>query len=37
MNGKELKYPLHIISNASHFPNGDNPGQVNSEIQEFIN
>ncbi|WP_243186888.1 alpha/beta fold hydrolase [Clostridium muellerianum] len=34
---KKEGYPLHIISNASHFSNGDNPQQVNSEIQEFIN
>lgn len=29
-------YPLHIIKDAAHFSNGDNPEQVNSEIQEFI-
>ena len=29
-------YPLHIIKNASHFSNGDNPQQVNSEIEQFI-
>ncbi len=29
-------YPLHIIKNAAHFSNGDNPEQVNSEIQAFI-
>lgn len=29
-------YPLHIISNAAHFSNGDNPEQVNSEIHAFI-
>ncbi len=33
---KKEGYPLHIISNAAHFSNGDNPEQVNSEIQEFI-
>jgi pimeloyl-ACP methyl ester carboxylesterase len=29
-------YPLHIISHAAHFANGDNPEQVNREIEEFI-
>ncbi len=29
-------YPLHIIKNASHFSNGDNPEQVNYEIENFI-
>lgn len=29
-------YPLHIISNAAHFSNGDNPKQVNKEIENFI-
>ncbi|MDD3429103.1 MAG: alpha/beta hydrolase [Oscillospiraceae bacterium] len=29
-------YPLHIIRNAAHFANGDNPQQVNSEIKNFI-
>ena len=29
-------YPLHIIKNASHFSNGDNPQQVNSKIEQFI-
>ncbi|MDD3223885.1 MAG: alpha/beta hydrolase [Clostridium sp.] len=29
-------YPLHIIKNAAHFSNGDNPGQVNKEIEAFI-
>lgn len=29
-------YPLHIIKNAAHFSNGDNPEQVNSEIKRFI-
>lgn len=29
-------YPLHIIKNAAHFSNGDNPEQVNFEIQSFI-
>ncbi|WP_406541461.1 alpha/beta fold hydrolase [Clostridium ljungdahlii] len=33
---KKEGYPLHIINNAAHFSNGDNPEQVNSEIQEFI-
>lgn len=30
------KYPLHIIKNASHFSNGDNPIQVNKEINRFL-
>lgn len=30
-------YPLHIIKNAAHFSNGDNPQQVNEEIITFIN
>lgn len=29
-------YPLHIIRNAAHFSNGDNPKQVNMEIETFI-
>ena len=29
-------YPLHIIENASHFSNGDNAEQVNSEIEQFV-
>ena len=29
-------YPLHIIKNAAHFSNGDNPEQVNREIASFI-
>lgn len=29
-------YPLNIIKKASHFSNGDNPGQVNLEIKSFI-
>lgn len=29
-------HPLHIIKNSSHFSNGDNPQQVNSEIEQFI-
>lgn len=33
---KKEGYPLHIIKNAAHFSNGDNPDQVNSEIDEFI-
>lgn len=28
--------PLHIIENAAHFSNGDNPAQVNMEIETFI-
>lgn len=33
---KKEGYPLHIIKNAAHFSNGDNPEQVNAEIHEFI-
>ncbi len=29
-------YPLHIINNAAHFSNGDNPEQVNAEIKAFV-
>lgn len=29
-------YPLHLIKNAAHFSNGDNPEQVNIEIETFI-
>ena len=29
-------YPLHYIKNAKHFANGDNPKQVNEEIELFI-
>lgn len=29
-------YPLRIIKNAAHFSNGDNPWQVNTEIETFI-
>lgn len=29
-------YPLHLIRNAAHFSNGDNPEQVNMEIKAFI-
>lgn len=29
-------YPLHVIPGAKHFSNGDNPDQVNREIEEFI-
>ncbi|MCH4220858.1 MAG: alpha/beta hydrolase, partial [Eggerthellaceae bacterium] len=28
-------YPVHMIKNARHFSNGDNPEQVNAEIQKF--
>lgn len=28
-------YPLHIILHAAHFSNGDNPKQVNEEIQKL--
>lgn len=33
---KATGYPLHIISHAAHFSNGDNPEQVNLEIENFI-
>ncbi len=33
---KKEGFPLHIIKQAAHFSNGDNPEQVNFEIQEFI-
>ena len=33
---KKTGYPLHIIENAAHFSNGDNPQQVNSETERFI-
>jgi pimeloyl-ACP methyl ester carboxylesterase len=33
---KATGYPLHIIKHAAHFSNGDNPEQVNMEIENFI-
>lgn len=33
---KKENYPLHIIKNAAHFSNGDNPEAVNKEIETFI-
>ncbi len=33
---KITAYPLHLIRNAAHFSNGDNPDQVNMEIEAFI-
>lgn len=33
---KQTGYPLHYIKNAKHFANGDNPEQVNHEIENFI-
>ena len=33
---KATGYPLHIIEKASHFSNGDNPEQVNAEIERHI-
>ncbi|MGL5675940.1 MAG: alpha/beta fold hydrolase [Cellulosilyticaceae bacterium] len=36
MWAKETGYPLHIIKDAAHFTNGDNPIQVNKEIEEFV-
>ena len=33
---KATGYPLRIIEKAAHFSNGDNPEQVNAEIEQFI-
>ena len=33
---KQTGYPLHFIKQAKHFANGDNPEQVNKEIEKFI-
>lgn len=33
---KQTGYPLHFIKGAKHFANGDNPEQVNKEIENFI-
>ena len=33
---KQTGYPLHYIKNSKHFSNGDNPEQVNRQIEEFI-
>ena len=33
---KQTGYPLHFIKQAKHFSNGDNPDQVNAEIEDFI-
>lgn len=33
---KQTGCPLHFIKQAKHFSNGDNPGQVNQEIEDFI-
>lgn len=33
---KQTGYPLHFIKQAKHFSNGDNPEQVNKEIENFI-
>lgn len=33
---KQTGYPLHLIKQAKHFSNGDNPEQVNREIANFI-
>ena len=27
---------IHLIKHAAHFSNGDNPEQVNKEIENFI-
>jgi pimeloyl-ACP methyl ester carboxylesterase len=36
MWSEKTGYPLHIIQKAAHFSNGDNPEQVNHEIQLFL-
>lgn len=33
---EQTGYPLHLIRGAKHFSNGDNPGQVNAEIDLFM-
>lgn len=33
---KQTGYPLHFIRNAKHYANGDNPRQVNQEIEAFM-
>lgn len=33
---KKEGYPLHMIKDAAHFSNGDNPSEVNREIDSFI-
>lgn len=33
---EQTGYPLHFIKQAKHFANGDNPEQVNREIENFI-
>lgn len=33
---KQTGYPLHFIKEAKHFANGDNPEQVNTEIEHFM-
>lgn len=33
---KKTGYPLKIVQNAAHFLNGDNPEQVNCEIEAFV-
>lgn len=33
---RKTGYPLIFIKGAKHFANGDNPGQVNREIEKFI-
>lgn len=33
---KQTGYPLRFIKRAKHFANGDNPEQVNQEIETFI-
>lgn len=33
---REEGYPLHVIKNAAHLSNCDNPDQVNGEIERFL-
>ena len=33
---KDIRAPLNIVPNASHFSNGDNPSFVNKKIEEFV-
>lgn len=33
---KQTGYPLHFIKHAKHFAGGDNPEQVNKEIENFM-
>lgn len=33
---KQTGYPLHFIKHAKHFSNGENPEQVNKEIENYM-